>query len=68
MIKYAVRQLTLCQQLEGYEWARSQVVKRGAKVVYPVKLPSMQDLRYEGKSVNHSVTCEYCKLIPLTSH
>ncbi|EED24654.1 amidase, putative [Talaromyces stipitatus ATCC 10500] len=44
------------QILDEYEWARTQIAQRGAKIAYPVKLPSMNDLRYEEKSVSHSVS------------
>lgn len=48
----------LTDQLDKYEWARNEIVQRGGRVVYPVELPAMEDLRYEGKSVSHSVACE----------
>ncbi|OKL59330.1 hypothetical protein UA08_05396 [Talaromyces atroroseus] len=59
------------QILDKYEWARSQVVQRGGKAVYPVKLPSTEDLLYDGKSVNYSVSFyefpnkfeSFCKLL-----
>ncbi|PWY96124.1 amidase [Aspergillus sclerotioniger CBS 115572] len=43
------------QILDKYEWAREQIARRGGRVVYPVELPSMEDLKYEGKSVSYSV-------------
>ncbi|PCG89628.1 Amidase [Penicillium occitanis (nom. inval.)] len=44
------------QILDGYEWARAQLAQRGAKIAYPVKLPLMKDLNYDGKSVSHLVS------------
>ncbi|RAH66303.1 amidase [Aspergillus aculeatinus CBS 121060] len=43
------------QILSSYEWARSQIAQRGGRVVYPVELPTMESLHYEGQSVNYSV-------------
>ncbi|PWY84435.1 amidase [Aspergillus eucalypticola CBS 122712] len=36
---------------------RAQITLRGGRVVYPVDLPTMEGLRFEGKSVNYTVAC-----------
>ncbi|GLA27012.1 hypothetical protein AnigIFM63326_004199 [Aspergillus niger] len=59
------------QILERYEWARAEITRRGGQVVYPVDLPTMESLRFEGKSVNYSVAFhefpslfeDYCSLL-----
>ncbi|RAK95966.1 amidase [Aspergillus ibericus CBS 121593] len=43
------------QILDKYEWARNEITRRGGRVVYPVEVPTMEELQYEGKSVSHSV-------------
>ncbi|MCJ1435812.1 hypothetical protein MMC27_005187 [Xylographa pallens] len=43
------------QIITQYEWAMAQIQNRGGKVVYPIELPSMESLQYEGKSVTRSV-------------
>ncbi|PYI09724.1 amidase [Aspergillus sclerotiicarbonarius CBS 121057] len=43
------------QILDKYEWARNEMAQRGGRVVYPVELPTMEDLQYEGTSVSYSV-------------
>ncbi|MCJ1392514.1 hypothetical protein MMC18_005382 [Xylographa bjoerkii] len=43
------------ESITQYEWAMAQIKQRGGKVVYPIELPTMENLRYEGKSVTHSV-------------
>ena len=45
-------------QITQYEWAMAQITKRGGKVAYPIELPSMESLQYEGKSVTRSVACQ----------
>ncbi|GKZ25179.1 hypothetical protein AbraCBS73388_000627 [Aspergillus brasiliensis] len=59
------------QILGRYEWARAQITHRGGRVIYPVDLPTMESLRYEGQSVNYSVAFyefprlfeHYCSLL-----
>ncbi|RAL08827.1 amidase [Aspergillus homomorphus CBS 101889] len=43
------------QILDEYEWAKTQITQRGGRVVNPVELPTMENLRFEGKSVNYMV-------------
>ncbi|GAQ35529.1 amidase [Aspergillus tubingensis] len=59
------------QILDRYEWARAQITLRGGRVVCPINLPTMESLRFEGKSVNYTVAFhefprlfeEYCSLL-----
>jgi hypothetical protein len=44
--------------MKGYEWVMAQIRQRGGTVVYPVELPSREELFYEGKSVLYSVSCK----------
>ncbi|PWY83399.1 amidase [Aspergillus heteromorphus CBS 117.55] len=43
------------QILDGYAWAREQIARLGGRAVYPVDLPTMESLQFDGQSVNYSV-------------
>ena len=36
----------------------SKIKELGGKIEYPVKLPSMEDLQYEGKSAIYTTSCK----------